>query len=99
MGIIFEKVVTKTDLSYRPVGDLRSAGDPSAAIDYFRNSVSCGRHVVYFVFVTTFSKIIPRTILTQFSKVYAKNQTLGKERGLEDGGLDPEMGPWVDMAI
>ena len=37
MGIIFEKVMTKTDLSYKTAGDLRSAGDPSAAIDDFKN--------------------------------------------------------------
>ena len=29
--------MTKTDLSYKPAGDLRSAGDPSPAIDDFKN--------------------------------------------------------------
>ena len=34
--IFFEKVMTKTDLSYNTAGDLRSAGDPSPAIDDFK---------------------------------------------------------------
>ena len=46
--MIFEKVMTKTDLSYKPAGDLRSAGDPSTAIDDFKNYVgdvsSCFRY-------------------------------------------------------
>ena len=29
--------MTKTDLSYKSAGDLRSAGDPSPAIDDFKN--------------------------------------------------------------
>ena len=29
--------MTKTDLSYKTAGDLRSAGDPSPAIDDFKN--------------------------------------------------------------
>ena len=29
--------MTKTDLSYKPAGDLRSAGDPSPAIDDLKN--------------------------------------------------------------
>ena len=35
--MIFEKVMTKTDLSYKSAGDLQSAGDPSPAIDDFKN--------------------------------------------------------------
>ena len=40
--------MTKTDLSYKPAGDLRSVGDPSPAIDDFKNYVGdvcfCFRH-------------------------------------------------------
>jgi hypothetical protein len=41
--------MTKTDLSYKPTaGDLRSAGDPSPAIDDFKNYAAdvwfCFRH-------------------------------------------------------
>ena len=40
--------MTKTDLSYKTAGDLRSAGDPSPAIDDFKNYVGdvwfCFRH-------------------------------------------------------
>ena len=40
--------MTKTDLPYNTVGDLRSAGDPSPAIDDFKNYASdvwfCFRH-------------------------------------------------------
>ena len=47
-GIIFEKVMTKTNLSYKSAGDLRSAGDPSPAIDDFKNYMGdvwfCFRH-------------------------------------------------------
>ncbi len=35
--IFFEKVMTKIDLPYITVSDLRSAGDPSPAIDDFKN--------------------------------------------------------------
>ena len=49
--MIFEKVMTKTDLSYKPAGDLRSAGDPSPAIDDFKNYAGdvcfCFRHNVF----------------------------------------------------
>ena len=40
--------MTKTDLPYKPAGDLRSAGDPSPAIDDLKNYVAdvwfCFRH-------------------------------------------------------
>ena len=40
--------MTKTDLSYKTAGDLRSAGDPSPAIDDFKNYAAdvwfCFRH-------------------------------------------------------
>ena len=40
--------MTKTDLSYKTAGDLRSAGDPSPAIDDFKNYMGdawfCFRH-------------------------------------------------------
>ena len=40
--------MTKTDLSYKPAGDLRSAGDPSPAIDDLKNYMGdawfCFRH-------------------------------------------------------
>ena len=47
---IFKKVMTKTDLTYayKPAGDMRSAGDPSPAIDDFKNYMGdiwfCFRH-------------------------------------------------------
>ena len=34
---LFGKVMAKTDLPYKTAGDLRSAGDPSPAIDDFKN--------------------------------------------------------------
>jgi len=40
--------MTKIDLSYKPAGDLRSAGDPSPAIDDIKNYTGdacfCFRH-------------------------------------------------------
>ena len=40
--------MTKTDLPYKTAGDLRSAGDPSPAIDDFKNYMAdvwvCFRH-------------------------------------------------------
>ena len=40
--------MTKTDLSYKTAGDLRSAGDPSPTIDDFKNYMGdawlCFRH-------------------------------------------------------
>ena len=40
--------MTKTDLSYKTAGDLRSAGDPSPAVDDFKNYAGdvwfCFRH-------------------------------------------------------
>ena len=47
-GENFEIFMTKTDLSYKTAGDLRSAGDPSPAIDDFKNYAGdvwfCFRH-------------------------------------------------------
>ena len=43
--------MTKTDLSYKTAGDLRSAGDPSPAIDDFKSYAGdawfCFRHNVF----------------------------------------------------
>ena len=41
-----KKVITKTDVPYSTVGDLRPADDPSTAIDDFKKF--CGRSVVLF---------------------------------------------------
>jgi hypothetical protein len=51
--------MTKTDLPHKTAGDLRPAGDPSPAIDDFKNSA---RATSGFVFVITFlEEKIPRT--------------------------------------
>ena len=42
LGDNFRKVMMKTDLPCIPAGDLRSAADPSSAID---DSMNCGRDV------------------------------------------------------
>jgi hypothetical protein len=46
--MIFEKVMTKTNLPYKTAGNLRPAGNPSPAIDDFKNYVGdvwfCFRH-------------------------------------------------------
>ena len=44
--------MTKTDLSYKPAGDLRYAGDPSPAIDDLKNYAAD----VWFCFRYNFSK-------------------------------------------
>jgi hypothetical protein len=48
MEIIFDKIMAKIDLPYITAGGLRSAGDPSPAIDDFKNCVGdvwfCFRH-------------------------------------------------------
>ena len=49
---IVEKVMKKTDLPYNTAGDLRSAGDPSPAIDDFKNYAAD----VWFCFPHNFSK-------------------------------------------
>ena len=51
--------MTKTDLSYKTAGDLRSAGDPSPAIDDFKNNAGDAQG---FVFVITFSKTYPEDL-------------------------------------
>ena len=50
--------MTKTDLSYKPAGDLRSAGDPSPAIDDFKNYAGD----VWFCFRHNFSKNYPQDL-------------------------------------
>jgi hypothetical protein len=50
--------MTKTDLSYKTAGDLRSAGDPSPEPSTISKIM---RATPGFVFVITFPKIIPRT--------------------------------------
>ena len=61
--------MTKTDMSYKTAGDLRSAGDPSPAIDDFKNYMGdvwfCFRH-----------KTSLERCATQFSTICAKNQGL-----------------------
>jgi hypothetical protein len=58
MEIIFEKIMTKTDLPYSTAGDLRAAGEPSPAIDDFKN---CGGDVWFCFRHKFFKKIIPMT--------------------------------------
>ena len=50
--------MTKTDLSYRPAGDLRSAGDPSPAIDDLKNYAAD----VWFCFRHNFFKNYPQDL-------------------------------------
>jgi hypothetical protein len=73
--------MTKTDLPYQTAGGLRPAGNPSPAIDDFKN---CGGDV-WFCFRRNFFKKLssgPKTTAslerraTQFSTIYAKNQAL-----------------------
>ena len=71
--------MTKTDLSYKPAGGLQSAGDPSPAIDDFKN-YTCD---VWFCFRRNFFKKLspgPKTSLercgTRFFTICAKNQAL-----------------------
>ena len=73
--------MTKTDLSYayKPAGDLRSAGDPSPAIDDFKNYAVD----VCFRFRHNFSKKISPALknglercATRSSTICAKNQAL-----------------------
>ena len=51
MIFFVEKIMTKTDLSYITAGHLRPAGDPSPAIDDFKNYAGdvwfCFRHNVF----------------------------------------------------
>ena len=71
--------MTKTDMSYKTGGDLRSAGDPSPAIDDFKNYVGdvwfCFRH-------NFFKKLSPvlknglERCATLFCTICAKNQAL-----------------------
>ena len=50
--------MTKTNLSYKPAGDLRSAGDPSPAIDDFKNYAGD----VWFCFRHNFFKNYPQDL-------------------------------------
>ena len=50
--------MTKTDLSYKTGGDLRSAGDPSSAIDDFKKCVAD----VWFCFRHNFFKNYPQDL-------------------------------------
>ena len=50
--------MTKTDLSYKTGGDLRSAGDPSPAIDDFKNYAGD----VWFCFRHNFFKKYPQCL-------------------------------------
>ena len=79
LGIIFEKVMTKTDLPYSTASDLRPPGGPSPAIDDLK--------IIWatfdLVFVITFAKKIspgPKNILerraTRSSTICAKNHAL-----------------------
>ena len=56
--------MTKTDLSYKSAGDLRSAGDPSPAIDDFKNYTSD----VWFCFRHNFIKNYPPGLKTSLER-------------------------------
>ena len=59
-----KKFMTKTDLSYEPAGDLRSAGDPSPAIDDFKNYAGD----IWFCFHHDFFKKLSPELKTSLEK-------------------------------
>ena len=72
--------MTKTDLSYKTAGDLRSAGDPSPAIDDFKNYAGDA----WFCFRHNYFKNYPHAVLknglescaTRSATISTKNQAL-----------------------
>ena len=72
--------MTKTDLSYKPGGDLRSAGDPSPGIDDFKNYMGdvwfCFRHNFFKFYLQDLKIVQLERRATRFSKICAKNQAL-----------------------
>jgi hypothetical protein len=71
--------MTKTDMSYITAGHLRSAGDPSPAIDDFKNYAGdvwlCFRHNDFKYYPEDLKNSLERRA-TRFSTIGAKNQAL-----------------------
>ena len=72
--------MTKTDLSYKRAGDLRSAGDPSPAIDDFKNYTGdpwfCFRHNYFKNYPQYFLKNGLERCATRSATICTKNQAL-----------------------